>query len=365
MEKLVQNDQFQNGKYAVTQAAGSANALTCTVSSDLTSIPDGMTIIVKPIYANTGNTTIQVNLGSTFIAAKRIIKGLNYELIANDIPAAGYPVALIYSAIFDAWVMQMPATLINPPTPPTYQANFAIVAGGGGGGYINGFGGGGGAGGYVPSSATLTVGATYTMIVGGGGSLGSSGTDSSITGIAIATGGGRGGHAGSYIYGGNGDSGGSGGGGGSSGGDPPDAGYGGAGISGQGNNGGNGSTFAGGGGGGAGAVGGNSGGDAGGSGGIGALNTLTGSAIYLAGGGGGRALANGAGGAGGGGAGGANGSANTGGGGGGSAGAGGSGTIIFTVPTSRYSGITTGAPTITTSGATTVMRFNNSGTYQA
>jgi hypothetical protein len=39
--------------------------------------------------------------------------------------------------------------------------------------------------------------------------------------------------------------------------------------------------------------------------------------------------------------------------------------VILSVPTARYSGITTGSPTVTTSGANTIMTFATSGSYTA
>jgi len=67
---------------------------------------------------------------------------------------------------------------------------------------------------------------------------------------------------------------------------------------------------------------------------------------------------------------GAAGTANTGGGGGGSSqgtvGAnGGSGIVIFYIPTANYTGITTGSPTVTTSGTNTILKFTASGSYTA
>jgi hypothetical protein len=66
------------------------------------------------------------------------------------------------------------------------------------------------------------------------------------------------------------------------------------------------------------------------------------------------------------------GSSNTGGGGGGGAGGftvnggnGGSGRVVIRVPTSAYSGTTTGSPTVTTDGSYTVVKFTSSGTYTA
>jgi hypothetical protein len=39
--------------------------------------------------------------------------------------------------------------------------------------------------------------------------------------------------------------------------------------------------------------------------------------------------------------------------------------VIISVPTSAYSGTTTGSPTITTSGSNTIIKFTGSGTYTA
>ena len=45
--------------------------------------------------------------------------------------------------------------------------------------------------------------------------------------------------------------------------------------------------------------------------------------------------------------------------------AGGSGVVILRLPTSNYSGTTTGSPTVTTSGTDTILIFSGSGTYTA
>jgi hypothetical protein len=118
-----------------------------------------------------------------------------------------------------------------------------------------------------------------------------------------------------------------------------------------------------------------------GAGGDGRASLITGTSVTRAGGGGGGNTNDptvAAGGAGGGGAGGSTtsvsvaGTANTGGGGGGggaaggyAGAAGGSGVVILSVPTSIYSGVTSGSPTITTSGVYTILQFNSSGSYRA
>jgi hypothetical protein len=111
--------------------------------------------------------------------------------------------------------------------------------------------------------------------------------------------------------------------------------------------------------------------------------TISVSSIYYSGGGGGSGYLQGGstvaaiGGLGGGGLGGINssktpvaGGTNTGGGGGSggpsqAAANGGSGVVILSVPTAFYSGTTTGSPTVTTSGANTIIKFTSSGSYTA
>jgi hypothetical protein len=285
----------------------------------------------------------------------------------------------------------------------SYSADYLVIGGGGGGGRAGG--GGGGAGGYrnsyasedsggggsSESSLTFEIGTVYTITVGDGGAgaptgspgfRGTSGNDSSISGSGIttitSTGGGGGGGNNASSPGRNGAAGGSGGGGCGNG---SPAGSGGNGTTNQGFAGGAGSNGSGqqgaGGGGGSDAAGAAGTSSAGGAGGNGNASSITGSSVTRAGGGGGGgydSLPGGAGGSGGGGAGntGSNGAAtvgtaNTGGGGGGAhdvaAAAGGKGVVILRVPTSSYSGTTTGSPTVTTSGSDTVMVFNATGSY--
>ena len=274
----------------------------------------------------------------------------------------------------------IPVTSLPPYT--LYSASYLVVAGGGsGGGNAQFTGGGGGAGGLLTGALNLAIGTTYTATVGAGGAAvpsfdgnkGSNSTFSSVTAI----GGGFGG------YNGVGGPGGSGGGAGSN-----KTASGGAGTSGQGNNGGATNVLYqySAGGGGSGAVGGDSAVAKSGNGGNGTVSSITGSSVTYAGGGGGGSrvttlATNGTGGTGGGGDGGTNntnavsGTVNTGGGGGGKAfgdgsstgtsGAGGSGVVIISVPTANYTGTVTGAPTVTTNGANTIMTFTSSGSYTA
>ena len=325
--------------------------------------------------AATNNITINPN-------GLKINGGTNNALISVNREA----INLVYVDSTQGWLAYADVYSTTNPIPQPYTVSYLIVAGGGSGAVDHA--GGAGAGGLVTGTTSLTPGTVYTAVVGAGAALvngssvdGNNGSNSTFTGLTTAVGG----AAGAKLQT-NGFSGGSGGGGG---------GYltsqttGGSGTPGQGNAGGTSSASGSnnnrpsGGGGGAGAVGGN--GTTPGisaNGGAGTASSITGTpATYAGGGGGGMASSGttaGSGGAGGGGAGGygpANataGTVNTGGGGGGAggsivnSGAGGSGVVILSVPTANYSGTTTGSPTITTSGANTIIKYTSgSGTYTA
>ena len=299
----------------------------------------------------------------------------------------GQSVDIVYSGATKGWIPNSDDD-VTLETPQSYSADFLVIAGGASGSSSSN-GGGGGAGGFRTSTQSVLGGQVYTITVGDGGASvtgstqGNNGSDSSISGSGITTitstgggGGGRGGYVGSE--GGSGGGGGNGQGAGS--GNTPST------SPSQGNNGGsgvpgNGPAYGAGGGGGAGAVGEDGSTSKGGNGGDGASSSITGSAVTRAGGGGGATNSGtstgGAGGGGngapdpGGGAGdGFAGTANTGSGGGGAetsgnSGAGGKGVVIISVPTSDYSSITTGSPTVTTSGSNTILQFNGSGSYTA
>ena len=282
-------------------------------------------------------------------------------------------------------------------SPVPYSIDFLVIGGGGSSSSgSNGEGsGGGGAGGFRTSTQSVLSGTVITVTVGDGGTgttynnlvAGNNGSSSSISGSGLTTitsagGGGGGKGTSSAPPAQQGLAGGSGGGNGSY-----NSGSGGAGNTpstspSQGNNGGAGDSgspyYLGGGGGGAGAVGASASSNQAGAGGNGTASSITGSSVTRAGGGGAgggsypSGLA-GAGGTGGGGNGGQNaagtaGTANTGGGGGGSSAQGngqngGKGVVILSVPTASYSGTSSGSPTITTSGANTILQFNGDGSY--
>jgi hypothetical protein len=342
--------------------------------------------VTLPASPSVGDYIQIVDYAGTF-ATNSIILGANSNkingVVANKALITNREaVTVTYVDSTQGWVSSSGAnegTQSLDPAP--YQVTYLVVAGGGGGGR---FGGGGGAGGLLTSTANLTVGNVYTITVGAGGAgsssrsnNGTNGSNSSLSGSGITTVTSTGGGGGGSNLIGVGSSGGSGGG--------ADGGGGtfGTGTSGQGNNGGAGSAGATnncGGGGGASAVGVDASQSVGGNGGAGTASSITGSSVTYAGGGGGGAdtgQTQGTGGAGGGGNGnattnGTNGTANTGGGGGGArdfqglggnGGTGGSGIVILSIPTSSYSGTSTGSPTVTTSGSNTILQFTGSGTY--
>jgi hypothetical protein len=325
--------------------------------------------------------------------------GLNYQGGTENpvYDTNSQSVRIVYSGSTQGWIPTSDDDVVNEGTSPPYSADFLVIAGGGSGAAS---GGGAGAGGYRASfnsetsggggsseaSLTFNSGTVYTITIGAGGALvsgenqGLDGNNSVISGSDITTitsiAGGGGGRDG--VNSGAGRSGGSGSG---AGGGGATGGVAGSGTANQGFNGGTANNqapnYGSGGGGGAGAVGANGTSSTGGNGGNGVASTITGSSITRTGGGGGASYGEGGAGTGGSGGGGnANsagnataGTVNTGSGGGGSysgnSGAGGSGVVILRMLTSKYSGTTSGSPTVSTDGTDTILIYNASGSYTA
>jgi hypothetical protein len=357
--------------------------------------------VTLPASPSAGDTIILVDYAGTF-ATNNITLGANSNkingVVANKILTTNREaVTITYVDSTQGWVSSSGANEGSQSLDPApYSIDFLVIAGGGSGGGnngTNGGGGGGGAGGYRTSTQSVSVGTVITVTVGDGGAgrsgqaTGNSGSNSSISGSGLTTitSAGGGGGAGATTTGGSGGSGGG------AGGEP-------AGLKGsgntpstspsQGNDGGTAATgtgnYGGGGGGGASAVGVNGTSTVAGNGGVGTASSITGSSVTRAGGGGGATYNGGTAGTGGTGGGGngvvsdgtpTSGTANSGGGGGGSggrtggssvlSGAGGKGVVILSIPTVNYSSTTTGSPTVTTSGANTILQFTGSGSYTA
>jgi hypothetical protein len=358
--------------------------------------------ITLPGSASVGDQLVFVDYARNWGTNEIIIdsNGLNYQgdpdTSTVEYNTNGQSVNIVYSGATKGWIPVSDDDVTDAPIVPPYDIDFLVIAGGASGGN-NGAGGGGGAGGYRTSTQTVSGGTAITITVGDGGASitgtnnGNAGSNSSISGSGLTTITSAGGGYGSSYNTGNGGSGGSGGG--AGGGGPQSGGTGNTPSTSpsQGNNGGSGeyvTTRAGGGGGGSSAVGVNGNGSStpgkSGDGGDGTASSITGSSVTRAGGGGGgmnfpAPNVQGFGGAGGGGDGGLEGSpitsgtagaVNTGSGGGGgidgstASGAGGKGVVILSMDDAKYTGITTGSPTVATGvSGKTVLTFTGSGSY--
>ena len=380
-----------------TAAAGKGyfiNTTSSTITMTLPSSPSvGDTVTVVDAY-------FKFQTNALTLSSSDKINGATGNFLLNTV---GKAVEMVYSGTTRGWLVASDAD--GHAAEDTME--YLVVAGGAAGG--NYLGGGGGAGGVRSGSFTPTSGVQYTATVGTGGAgvttqsgaASNNGGNSSLAGSGITTVNATGGGGGGSYSGGAGASGGSGGGGGIQEG-------GGGGAAGAGNSGGYSPVEGYAGGAGkyrsAGAAYGPSGAGGGASeagddglinqgipasghkGGDGITSNITGLDVIYGGGGGAAtysgSTANGVslGGAGGGGNGAGNGQPATGnsgtdglggGGGGGTSdnggsgkgGDGGDGVVILSVPTLYYTGTTTGSPTVTTSGAQTIIKFTGSGTY--
>ena len=134
MTDLLQSEQLQQGKYQFAVAGGTANSLTATLTSNLTTLPDGLSFVLEATLANTGASALVLTLGSTVLASHPLVKAGNISLVAADIPLAGYPIQICWSATFNAYVMQNPgfnfATAVTETQLQQQTYIYAVATGG-------------------------------------------------------------------------------------------------------------------------------------------------------------------------------------------------------------------------------------------
>jgi hypothetical protein len=109
MADLVQTQQLQAGTYTASLASGTSNALTATINSSLTTVPNDFSFVVQSASANTGATTLNLTFGSTITGVYPIVKLGNVPLIAGDIPSANYPLSLVWVSAISSYVLLNPA----------------------------------------------------------------------------------------------------------------------------------------------------------------------------------------------------------------------------------------------------------------
>lgn len=98
---------IQSGKLITATAGGTANALTASFNPAITTLYDGMPLLVRAALANTTATpTLAVN----GLTARSIVKGNNLPLNAGDIAGAGHWLEVNYDAAMGKFVLANPAT---------------------------------------------------------------------------------------------------------------------------------------------------------------------------------------------------------------------------------------------------------------
>lgn len=99
-------------RYAV--AAGTPDAITAAFTPAIASLANTFTVYVR---AGAANTVVNPTLKADGTALKTIVKGNNLALVAGDIAGAGHWLELQYDVTLDKYVLQNPATGVNPAVP--------------------------------------------------------------------------------------------------------------------------------------------------------------------------------------------------------------------------------------------------------
>lgn len=103
--------QVQNNSLFFAVAAGTADAMTATISTGaITALVDGFEVSIRAFGANTlTNPTLNLTLGSTATGALTIVNGLTgTALVAGDIYGATHEMRLRYRAAGTVWALMNP-----------------------------------------------------------------------------------------------------------------------------------------------------------------------------------------------------------------------------------------------------------------
>ena len=103
--------QTQLGAHSSAVAGGTVNAITASFSPEITSVVAGTVVRVLSSGANTISTP-SLSVGAT--GAGTIVKGNDLPLAVGDIPGAGYWCEFALNQALTKWVLQNPATGVNP-----------------------------------------------------------------------------------------------------------------------------------------------------------------------------------------------------------------------------------------------------------
>lgn len=103
---------MQKQSSCVSNADGTADAITGSYTPGIAALTNGMTLYVRAASAN-ATTTPTFTPASGTIAAKTIVKGPGAALTAGDVAGAGHWIDLQYDATLDKWVLLNPAKGIS------------------------------------------------------------------------------------------------------------------------------------------------------------------------------------------------------------------------------------------------------------
>jgi hypothetical protein len=108
LDNFVQEDQLQTGSYSFAAITGSDNSITATLTSQLTALPTFIQFYGLSTAANTGAVTLTLVCPNFTSSTLALTKANGTALESDDIPAANYPLNVIYNSATNKF------NLLNP-----------------------------------------------------------------------------------------------------------------------------------------------------------------------------------------------------------------------------------------------------------